>query len=96
MVEARIADERPFAEDVELRPLVSGLVDLDEDPPVRQVEAGDRLGVVGQLLELAAVRRQREQLPHARQVRRDEQRRAVGRPRQRVRLPQLEQLREAT
>jgi hypothetical protein len=35
VIEARIADESALAEDVELRPLVAGFVDLDEDPPVR-------------------------------------------------------------
>jgi hypothetical protein len=33
VVEARIADERSFTEDVELRSLVPGLVDLDEERP---------------------------------------------------------------
>jgi len=39
VVEARIDDERleltAVAEEVELRPLVAGLVDEDEDAPVR-------------------------------------------------------------
>ncbi len=92
VVEAWVTDERPFTEDMELRALVPGLVDLQQDPSVREVEARDRLGVVRQLFKRATVGRQREELPRARQVRRDEQRRAVGRPRERVRLTELEQL----
>ncbi len=56
VVEARVADERAFPEDVELRPLVPGLVDLDEHTAVRKVEPFDGLGVVRELLELTTVR----------------------------------------
>ena len=92
MVEARVADQRTLAEDVQLRPLVPGLVDLHEHTPVREVEALDGLRVVGQLGELAAGGRQREQLARARKVGGHEQRRAVRRPRERVRLAKLEEL----
>jgi hypothetical protein len=98
VVEARIDDERlrlvARLEEVELRPLVAALVDLEQDPAVRQQAAVDGFRQVGQLLELAAAEREEEELPRARPVRCDEQRRAVGGERERPRLRQLEKLLE--
>jgi hypothetical protein len=97
MHEARIDDQRLGlgarlrVEQVELRALVPALVHLQEDPPVRQELARYRLGEVGQLPELTAARRHDVQLLRAGDVRRDEERRAVGGERQRQRLPHLEQ-----
>ena len=81
----------PLVEHVELRPLVAARVDLHEHAPVGQEEARDRLREIRQLLELAAARRQRVELMRSRDVRRDEQPRAVGRERERHCLPHLEQ-----
>jgi hypothetical protein len=88
---ARIDHER-LAVEVELRPLVSALVDLEQEPVVREQLPVDRLGEARQLLELATVDRKPVELARSREVRRDEQPGAVARPRQRVGLPQLEEL----
>ena len=87
---ARIHDQR-VAVEIELRPLVPALVDLEEEAVVREELPVDRLGVARQLLELTTADRQPIELARPREVRRDEQPRAVARPRQRVGLPQLEQ-----
>jgi hypothetical protein len=92
--EARVDDQRleTFSEQVELRPLVSALVPLDEDAPVgKELPGRHRLGEVGQLPELAAARGDLVQLLRARHVRRHEQTRSVVGERERHRLPHLEQ-----
>jgi ABC-type antimicrobial peptide transport system ATPase subunit len=86
----RIHDQR-LALEVELRPLVPALVDLEQQPVVRQELALDGLGVVRQLLELAALDWQPVELARPRQVGGHEQPGAVARPRERIGLPQLEQ-----
>jgi hypothetical protein len=91
---ARIHDQR-LALEVELRPLVSTLVDLEQEAVVREQLPLDRLGVARQLLELASFDRQAVELAGAREVRCDEQPRAVARPRQRVGLAELEEVLEA-
>jgi hypothetical protein len=98
VVEARIDDERlggAVAECVELRPLVPAFVDEDEDAAAREEQSVDRLREVGDLIELAALGREGEQLPGPRKVGRDQQLRAVGRPRERKRLAELEELAKA-
>jgi hypothetical protein len=96
VVEARIDGERlgvsSGLEHVQLRPLVAALVQLEQHAAVRQELPQDRLVVVGQLRELPTRGRQHEQLPRARDVRGHEQPRAVARPRERPRLPQLEEV----
>jgi hypothetical protein len=87
----RIHDQR-LALQVQLRPLVPALVDLEQQAVVRQELPLDRLGEARQLLEVATVDGQPVELAGPREVRRDEQPRAVARPRQRVGLPQLEEL----
>ena len=64
---ARIDHER-LAVEVELRPLVSALVDLEQKAVVRKELALDRLVVARQLLQLAAVERQPVELARPRQV----------------------------
>ena len=78
---------RRSPQDVELRALVPALVDLEQDPAVGQESPSTGSAKSVSCSQLAAVRRHREQLPHAGQVGGDEQRRAVGRPRERLRLP---------
>jgi hypothetical protein len=68
----RIHHQR-VAVEVELRPLVSALVDLEQQAVVRKELPFDRLGVARQLLQLAAVDRQPVELACSREVRRDEQ-----------------------
>ncbi len=80
-----------LAVEIELRPLVSALVDLEQQAVVREQLPVDRLGIVRQLLELATVKRQSIELARAGEVGGHEQPGAVARPRQRVGLPQLEQ-----
>jgi hypothetical protein len=69
---ARI-DHQRVAVEVELRPLVSALVDLEQQAVVGEELALDRLGVARQLLQLAGVDRQPVELARSREVRRDEQ-----------------------
>ena len=90
---ARIDDERlePVPEHVELSALVAAPVELDEHAAVRQKEPAHRLRVIGQLLELTAGGGHDIQLLGPRKVRADEKLRAVGRERERHRLPHLEQ-----
>jgi hypothetical protein len=95
MVEARIDDERlglsaPL-QHVQLRPLVAARVDRKQHPAVRQQRPVDGLGQVGQLLRLSALGGDEEELPHARPVGGDQQRRAVPRESERPRLFQLEE-----
>jgi hypothetical protein len=96
MVEARIDDERlecaVVAAEIELGALVAAFVDEDKDPPVRQEPPVNRLRQVGQLLDLPTLRRDPEELPDPRPVGSEQQRRAVGRERERPRRRQLEQL----
>jgi hypothetical protein len=70
VVEARVHDERlrlaTRLEEVELRSFVATLVDLEQDPAVRQQPAVDGLRQMGQLLELAAVEREEEELARPR------------------------------
>jgi hypothetical protein len=91
--EARV-DHQRFALEIELVPLVPALVDLEQKAIVREQLPLDRLGEARQLLELERVEREPVQLPRSRQVAGDEQPRAVARPRQRIRLAQLEELSE--
>jgi hypothetical protein len=91
---ARIHDER-IAFQVELRALVSALVDLEQEAIVGEELTLDRLRIARQLLELAALDREPVELPRPREVRRDEQPRAVAGPRQRVGLAELEEVSEA-
>ncbi|HEY4237882.1 MAG TPA: hypothetical protein VGM45_11185 [Gaiellaceae bacterium] len=82
---ARI-DHQLLALQIELRALVPALVDLEQQPVVREEPALDGLGVVRQLLEPPAGRWQPVELARPREVRRDEQPRAVARPRERIGL----------
>ena len=75
---------------VELRPLVPARVHLEQDPPVRQELPGDGLAKVRQLPQLSAAGGHDVELARARNVGADEQRLAVGRERERQRLPHLE------
>ena len=85
------SETKRLAVDVELRALVAALVDLDEQPPVRQELPADRLVVVGQLLHLAALDGHGEELLRAGSSGADEQTTSVRRERERQRLPHLEQ-----
>jgi hypothetical protein len=69
---ARIHDER-LAVEIELRPLVAALVDLEQEAVVRQQLPVDRLVVARQLLEVAVLERQPVQLSRPREVAGDEQ-----------------------
>ena len=97
MDEARIDDERLElcaglrVEQVQLRPLVPALVDLEQDPAVRQQPARDGLAQVGQLRQPAAPHPREEELAGSGQVGVDEQRFAVAGERERRGLPQLEE-----
>jgi hypothetical protein len=89
VVEARVDDERlllpVLAEHVELRPLVAALVDEQQDASVREEQAVGRLRQVGQLPELPSPGRDDEELAGAGDVGGEQQRRVVGRERERPR-----------
>jgi hypothetical protein len=98
VVEARVDHERlglaaPFQQ-IELRPLVAALVHGEESAAVRKQRPVDRLRQIRQLLQVAAVRSDEEELPRSRQVGRDQQLGAVRGERERPRLRQLEKLPE--
>ena len=85
-------DERLVRRGVELRPLVPALVDLEQQPVVREQLPVDRLGVVRQLLELTTVEPTAGRAgacPAGREATSSVE--PSRRPRQRIRLPQLEQ-----
>jgi len=95
MVEARVDDERlrlaaPLHE-IQLRPLVAARIDGEQDTTVRKQPPIDRFRQISELLRLAALERQEEELPDSRQVGSDQQPRSVLREPERPRLPELEE-----